>query len=179
MKSILYLFIIILSLVLAGCEKEAVNYDDLVERMGLMYEKFSEEPYTGEMVHWSEEGSLISKGFYLDGLKTGLWEEYRDDDPFGWGVYESWTENYKEGKLNGLKVHKDSFGSISQGMYKDGKREGLFEKFNEDGSLNKTAYYKDDKREGIHRIFYRGGGFYDICYKNGVRQERQSFCEKK
>ena len=51
-----------------------------------MYEKFSEEPYTGEMAHWSEEGSPISKGFYLDGLKTGLWEEYRDDDPLGlWG----------------------------------------------------------------------------------------------
>ena len=95
------------------------------------------------------------------------------------GVYESWTGNYKEGKLNGLKVHKNSFGSVSQGMYKDGKREGLFEKFNEDGSLNKTAYYKDDKREGIHRIFYRGGGFYDTCYKNGVWQERLSFCEKK
>ena len=45
------IILLILSLISIGCEKkEPVDQDDLVERNGLWYEKFSEEPYTGEMV---------------------------------------------------------------------------------------------------------------------------------
>ena len=71
MKHILYPLILTLSLILIGCVKEPVDQDDLIERNGVWYEKFSKEPYTGEMVNWSEDGKLVH------GKNTMKTETYR------------------------------------------------------------------------------------------------------
>jgi antitoxin component YwqK of YwqJK toxin-antitoxin module len=93
--------------------------DDLVEREGIFYKKFSDVPFTGEekgefqivqkedaRVSYHENGQLLEKGTRKNGKKEGPWVRY-----------------YDTGKL--------SF----KGNYKDGKRSGPFESYNRDGTV--------------------------------------------
>ena len=41
--------------------------------------------------------------------------------------------------------------------YKDGKKDGLFEKYYENGQLESKGNYKDGKWDGIHEKYYENG----------------------
>jgi hypothetical protein len=83
--------------------------DDLVERDGLYYEKFTDVPFSGKI-----EG--LQRGSFKDGKKDGPWVRYHD---------------------NGQLWEK--------GTYKDGKEEGPWVSFNKDGTVDdaRTGTYKD------------------------------------
>ena len=68
---------------------EICDWDDLVEREGLYYKKFTDVPFTGE-VTGKEQGT------YKDGNKDGPWVSYNTDGT----VIEKWTGTFK----NGVKV---------------------------------------------------------------------------
>jgi hypothetical protein len=76
--------------------EEGVNIDDLVERGGLYYKPFTDEPFTGKTVglaqstfrrgtrhgpfNWYyENGQLSQKGTYKDGKLEGPWVFYNED----------------------------------------------------------------------------------------------------
>ena len=63
-----------------------VSFDDLVERDGLYYEKFTKDAFTGNDI--GKEQGKISKG-----IKDGEWVEYYEN-----GQLEKF-EIYKDGKL--------------------------------------------------------------------------------
>ena len=88
------------------------TFDDLVEREGIYYQKFSDVPYTAE-VTGDEQGSL------KNGKRDGAWI----------GYYENGELYYK-------------------GNYKDGKKESVWVSYNRDGTLYKyyTGTFKDDKK---------------------------------
>ena len=164
MKPIFYSLFFILSLILVGCEKkEPVDQDDLVERDGLWYEKFSKEPYTGEMVDWSEEGQLVERGFYENGLKIGLWEKY-----YGNGNIQE-KSNYLNGKLEGFHQWFHEDGSLSiRSNYEDGIQEHYSERYYENGSL----------MEGISLEFYDYGPLKKrFTYVKGRRTMTEWFYE--
>ena len=84
--------------------------DDLVEREGLFYKKFTNVPFTGEMTG-------LEQGQIKDGVKDGPWVYYHDN-----GQLRS-EGDYKNGKEDGPWVgyHKD--GTVNEdftGTYKDG-----------------------------------------------------------
>ena len=87
---------------------EIDNFDKLVEVDGILYKKFSDIPFTGNVIDGEQQG------FVKEGKKDGSWVEY-----------------YENGKLS------------AKGNYKDGKENGFWELFNEDGSLKKTETWKD------------------------------------
>ena len=86
-----------------------LEMDDLVQREGLYYEKFTDVPFSGKI-----EG--LQRGSFKDGKKDGPWVRYHD---------------------NGQLWEK--------GTYKDGKEEGPWVSYNEDGTVNEeyTGTYKD------------------------------------
>ena len=61
--------------------------DDLVERDGLYYEKFTDVPFTGNVT--GKEQGKISKG-----KKEGEWLYYFGNSPL-------WIHNYKDGEPEG------------------------------------------------------------------------------
>ena len=65
------------------------QYDDLVERDGLYYKKFTEVPFTGKITG-------IYQGSFRNGKKHGPWVSYNLDGT----IYQSLTGTYK----NGVKV---------------------------------------------------------------------------
>ena len=67
-------FLLILSCLLftsVGWSKD-ISFEDLIERDGLYYEKYTEKPFTGNVT--GKEQGKISKG-----KKEGKWLMYRDN----------------------------------------------------------------------------------------------------
>ena len=80
MKTIFYPLILTLYLFIISCEtKEQIDKDNLIQiekdnliqidknnliqRDGLWYEKFKDEPYTGNFYNWYPNGQLFEKGY--------------------------------------------------------------------------------------------------------------------
>ena len=63
------LTLLILATALA-CPGEAVDWDELVERGGVYYNKSSDTPFTGEVTGQRERGQ------FKDGKKEGPWASY-------------------------------------------------------------------------------------------------------
>ena len=116
------------------CKSETI--DELVEREGLFYLKFTDIPFNGELKgiqqgiisegrkqgQWLEfwvTGQLKSKGEYNDGKKTGSWLLfYSNGQLLGKG-------NYLEDKENGEWLFYFRDGTINQeksGNYEEGNK---------------------------------------------------------
>ena len=85
MKHLLILFSLLFTIV---CWSKDTNYNNLVERDGLLYEKFTDVPFTGKSVG-------IRQGKIKNGKREGEWFLY-----FGDGNLLS-NYNYKDGKKDG------------------------------------------------------------------------------
>ncbi len=88
---------------------DTVEWDDLVEREGLYYEKFTDIPFTGEVtgqrqgqikdgvkdgpwVNYWYNGQLLAKGNWKDGEMDGPWVGYHYDGT----VWEKYTGTFKD-----------------------------------------------------------------------------------
>ena len=78
--------------------------------------------------------------------------------------------SYKNGELDGLNViyYKDNIKEI--GHWKDGKQNGLFQLYTEEGILVDDANFKEGERDGLTKQFYSDTGKLRVSgnYKNGV-----------
>ena len=99
-----------------------------------------------------EDGKLFS------GRTKRASEEYTD-------IY-----SYKNGELDGLNViyYKNNIKEI--GHWKDGKQNGLFQMYTEDGILIDSGTFKNGERDGLTEQFYNDTGKLRVSanYKNGV-----------
>ena len=85
---------------------------------------------------------------------------------------EEYTDiySYKNGELDGLNViyYKNNIKEI--GHWKDGKQNGLFQMYTEDGILIDSGTFKNGERDGLTEQFYNDIGKLRVSanYKNGV-----------
>ena len=103
---------ILFVLIITSCSKE-VPLRQTVERNGITYEVNSEEPFTGTVVLFHENGQLSYKGNFKDGESDGLWE----------GYHQNGQVHYK-------------------GNFKDGERDGLWESYYVNGELEISRCFK-------------------------------------
>ena len=105
--------------------------DDVVERNGLYYKKFSDTPFTGELFgKWH--------GMIIEGKLEGLWEWYYDN-----GQLQD-KANFIDGKTHGLSESYWDNGQLTlKANFIDGKAHGLFKIYNEDGSLEQTRTFRN------------------------------------
>ena len=102
--------------------------DDLVRREGLLYEKFSSTPFTGEV----DEGPLRVR--ILNGKMRGDFETYHDN---GQLMEKSYIQN---GKFDGSYKSYHPNGELSEkGTYKSGKKEGSWETYKSDGTVDEEG----------------------------------------
>jgi len=142
---------------------EVVKFSDLVERGGLYYKPFTDEPFTGKMegsmqytfrrgkkhgpsVWYYENGQLEMKGTYKDGKPEGPFVFYHENGQL------RGKETWKDGEREGPWVRYHQNGQLwKKGIYKDGKREGPWVFYNEDGT-------KD--ADGKAHSWHEGSGIY-------------------
>ena len=92
-----------------------LTMEDLVERKGVYYEKFSDVPFTGQIneglvrgsiksgrriddwIMFWPNGQLAGKGYFKNGEREGYWELYKSDGT----LWKEFTGTYK----NGVKVN--------------------------------------------------------------------------
>ena len=121
------LFLSLLSSPSWSASGDIVIFDDLVERKGLYYKKFSVFPFSGKGF------GIVGNGSIKNGKKEGRW--------FGYWVANGqlkYTSNYKNGKKEGKWRSWHLNGQLDfKGNYKNGKEEGECVYYNKDGSLNK------------------------------------------
>ena len=94
--------------------KEAVDFDSLEEREGLVYQPNESEPYSGWEKQMYDSGQVRSLGQVRDGKPHGLW-----------------TEWYPNGQKRG------------EGTIKDAELDGLFTVWDENGQKQSEETYKD------------------------------------
>ena len=106
---------------------------DLVEREGVYYKKFTDVPFTGEVVG-KEQGQ------FKDGKKHGKWMKYYDSG-------QLWKKSFHiDGKLNGVRLIYCENGSLSnRGAFNNGKGIGLIEMWDCEGNLKQTYLHQDGK----------------------------------
>ena len=108
---------------------EEVNINDLVKRDGLYYKKFSDEPFTGNVVGLPRgESCCEGRGRVVNGKREGRW-----------------TFWYENGQL------------LSRINHKNGKREGLYERYYENGTLRYRGHYKNGISVGKSEFFHPDG----------------------
>ena len=99
----------------------------------------------------------------------------KDGKPFSGRIKETsggYTNiySYKNGELHGLNVsyYKNNIKEI--GHWKDGKQNGLFQLYTEEGILVDDANFKEGERDGLTEQFYSDTGKLRVSgnYKNGV-----------
>jgi antitoxin component YwqK of YwqJK toxin-antitoxin module len=62
--------------------------------------------------------------------------------------------------------------------YKDGKEDGLFEMYHDNGQLGLKGNHKDGKQNGLWEMYSSDGQLWStICYDNGEKVD-MSYCEK-
>ena len=133
MKHLLIIFSLLLTSV--SWSKD-VDYNDLVKRDGLYYEKFTNEPFTGKTT-----GRIQNN--YMNGKFEGEWIEYHENGQL------KIKRNYKDGKLEGKSLWYHKNGQLeSKGNFKDDEKEGEWLHYRSNGKLWRKYYYKDGKKDG-------------------------------
>ena len=113
----------ILFLSLLSSPSWSVSYDDLVERDGVYYKKFSDVPFSGKVTE-------IYKGSIKNGKREGAWISYYDNGQL------HFKGNYKNGKREGAWILYWNNGQLySKRNYKNGKKEGAWVEYEKDGTL--------------------------------------------
>ncbi len=102
----------------------------------------------GEYFEWFEDGNKSINGFFENGLKTGLWTIYYQNQ----GRIEY---NYENDSLNGKTYELDIDSTKTThviGQYQNGKENGHWQWFNTDSILFQTAVYKNGEISDIETI---------------------------
>ena len=140
-------YLLILSCLLftsVGWSKD-VSMDDLEERVGLYYEKFKGDPFTGKVT--GQKQGKISKG-----KKEGEWIWYYENGQL------SSKSNYKDGKEDGEWLWYHSNGQLQTKVnYIDGREDGEDLHYYESGQLQNKSNYIDGKLEGEVLTYYENG----------------------
>ena len=158
MKTLLSFPLLLLSLVSFPSWSE--TEDDLVQREGIYYKKFSDVPFTGEV-----EG--IFQGKFRDGKREGSWLRFYDS---GQMLFKG---KYKNGEADGSWVFYYDNGRVSEkGEYRNGKRDGSWVGYHDNGQLWRKGAYKNGKEEG-RWVYYDDDGTFrknsSGVYKDGVK----------
>ncbi|MDG2313138.1 MAG: hypothetical protein P8M15_03800 [Alphaproteobacteria bacterium] len=88
-------------------------------------------------------------------------------DEFGYIV----KGNYKDGKEEGVwEFYYDNGQIYSKPTYKDGKLHGYYEEYLINGQLERKLTYKNGKLDGVWEEYYENGKLnYKITFENGER----------
>jgi|LWDU01.1.fsa_nt_gi antitoxin component YwqK of YwqJK toxin-antitoxin module len=127
------LLIVLPLLLIVGCSKEPINYDEILkyEKVtntkftnrgdGVYYTKDTNKPYSGPVFSLHKNGDKASEGNLKDGKKDGLWISRTETNILvGRGNSIHWERTYKDGIRHGLSTRYSDGQKRSEIKYKNG-----------------------------------------------------------
>ena len=152
MKRLLTVTILLFASLLYSQSKFDIN--NLIDRGGLKYAPNDDEPYTGKVFDFYENGEKELDGNYRKGLMNGKWMYYHEN-----------------GQIHGQGRFIDGDGSNpseSSGIPFNG-RSGRWSFWYKNGQKSSEDNYKDGKRDGKYTTWYENGQKSgEGTYKNGI-----------
>jgi len=174
MKNIFFPLILILSLILVGCEK-TIDESDLVERKDIHYQINSDKPFTGSVVSYHENGQVKTSGSYKKGLKEGLFEEFYDNGQILTSV--NYFMSGKEGVEN-IYFENGNINFINN--YKNNLFNGVKETYFENGQVElRENYESGEYKEKIIRYDENGNEVLVLIYDDELISKNSEVIEKK
>ncbi len=116
----------------------------------------------GLMTEFSDSGTVIAKGRYIDGLEDSAWVYLLGDVKV--------EGSFKDGKRDGMWKYYYDNGILSfEGKFVDDNQDGKHSYYWNNGKLREEGYYIMGKREGEwYKFNYDGTLFLTTSYKNGI-----------
>ncbi len=153
----------------------------------------------GKFTSWYESGNIRTEATYKDGKKDGKWtwwyksgqkqseRNYKDGELVSETKYTYCAYvtcpieseiNYKDGKKDGKFTAWHENGQIeAEGNYKDGKEHGKFTWWYENGQIEVEGNYKDGKEHGKFTWWYENGQKRtEGNYKDGKYECKNVWC---
>lgn len=140
--------------------------DDLYERNGVWYKKFSNDRYSGKVFLYKDIADSITVGVFRDGIRTEEIEHYFSDGSF---EGREWRENgqlkfYEMYHPNGVLRRKESFDAKGDPV------DGVITEYYPTGFVKSETRTLNGQAHGDH-IMYRedGSKAFRTSYQHGVR----------
>ena len=120
-------------------------FDDTSVGTLIATREFNSKDNSCYSIFYNQKGNKVSEGKLVNKLYVGEWKYYHEDSPL---VMTS--ENYSNGKLNGLRKVTYPSGKIAEeAYYKNGKKDGFYKKYTESGIVLEESLYKNGEFEGL------------------------------
>lgn len=148
----------------ANTNKNKYNFNETYSCGNLTLVTETNLPLTGYVLYYdSKEGYLISKSYYVNGLKNGEENYY-----YKKGSLQS-SRNYLDGETNGPSVSYFENGrKSSEGLYNHGKLDGVSLEWFENGQIREISHYENGLRIGWQREYLENGTIlYEVNLVNG------------
>ena len=174
-----------------GCQEQTIDRDQLVERDGLFYEKFSTEPFTGKVT-----GKTV--GRMSEGLFKGLVSVFDEDGQLsaqmvqkGGVLHGEYSEFFPNGQLqkrgqlkndlqDGLwELFSESGVMLAAMSFEDGKLHGLVTHYRETGVVESSQEFKNNVEHGEYREYWESGKLEQRgMYRGGVKFGKWEFLDE-
>lgn len=156
------IYILLLSVLIISCTDKEIDFKNLVERNGVMFEVNTDDPYNGKTFELYENQQFKFKGTYDEGLKNGTWEQFLENGQL------VKLENYDSGKLDGLyQEYNDKNILLLSATYMDSLLDGDYKKYDINGKLKEEGLYKKGLKENEWNYYYDEKLSKNSNYKNG------------
>jgi len=167
-------------------------YEDNTQKSLLV---FSPDGKKADATNYHPNGNIASKGTYINQKKEGIWNFFSESQQY----YRLSEENYSGNLRNGItqKFYRDSttaekityLNDVKHGewlqyhpngvlslrsAYNNGKINGKFEVWYENGKIQFSGQYLNDVRDGLWLIYNPDGTIkYRLEYAGGITNDRQ------
>ncbi|WP_208022812.1 toxin-antitoxin system YwqK family antitoxin [Flavobacterium jejuense] len=141
-------------------------FDDTKAGTVIATRNFSKGDGSCYAIFYNQKGNKVSEGLLVNKLPHGEWKYFHFESDQLMSL-----ENYKQGKLNGVKkvFYKD--GSLAEvSNYVNGKKQGLYKKYAENETILEEINYKGGKLDGP-ALYYDGKG--NINVKGQFKNDRK------
>lgn len=128
-----------------GVETGTFSYfDDTKEKSIIATRAFSENGKVAYTIFYDQKKNIVSEGKAVNRLNEGEWKYYHEASK----VIMT-TENYSNGKLNGVRKVFFKTGTIAEETnYLNGIKNGPYKKYTEKGVVLEEVSYKNGQLEG-------------------------------
>lgn len=127
-----------------------------------------------EWVHYYEGGSIKRRGKYFDNKKVGIWNYFYETQDAQYGPLKA--QAFYENGVGAYKEFYPNSGIKAEGLYIDGKSEGVWTYYHPNGKPQAKGRYADGLRTGRWEYYHEdaklaAAGDFD----EGLRQGRWEF----
>ena len=160
-KLLLGLFLVSSALAFSA---RVVKSTETVLKDNIVYVGEETTPYTGVIETYNEQGILLEKTEFKNGLRDGSSKKY-----FINGGKVSLEAIFSNGIQVGVqKRYYESGELLSERSYKNGKMDGIGKSYYQNGQVEMEEPYKNGERDGVIKVYDENGKLVrQATFKNG------------